>query len=318
MNTLHAREARRTFRALSQRAALTLVAVLLSACAAPVGPVLSGSSTLGRVQAEPTATTSASVKSSAQTVIATITVDPGSMLERDIIPQLRASFGLSTAEVKAALAGADSELLMSPGLTGFRRMEGMVPPGQYEIRKGTTLNELVAEWVRVSENRYRSLEASSASGNGLTAPQRLALASMVEAECLAGTHRQETATVFLNRLARGSKLQSCVTAEYALGYQRPFLTLRDVSVASDYNTYHTKGLPVGPICSVSDESLQAAITGKPDGRAFYFYYDYLANDMHFFSDYKTFRSAATKAKLRFEAESPVGVHDRIDKQTLYR
>lgn len=285
--------------------------MVLSGCAAAADSSSSDDSA-------PQPETTSQVEPPAPSVVATITVVRGSILERDIVPQLQQAFALSDADVKSALAAAQSALLIGPELTDFRRMEGMIPPGQYAIHEGTTLDELVAQWVDASEERYDSFLSSGAQGNDLTGPERLALASMVEAECLTGTHREETTAVFLKRLAEGWKLQSCVTAEYILGYQRPFLTLDDIAVESDYNTYYTTGLPVGPICSVSEESLQAAVEQSASGDAYYFYYDYLARDMYFFSDYGEFLAAAKKTKARFEAESPVGLREKINKQALYQ
>jgi len=140
---------------------------------------------------------------------------------------------------------------------------------------------------------------------------------MVEAECLAGTHQEEVATVFLNRLDDGSKLQSCVTAEYALGYQRPYLTSEDISKISDYNTYQVQGLPVGPICSISDASLKAAVSKKLDKHIYFFYYDYVLNDMFFYEDYKKFINEGNLSRKRFEANSTVDKRAKINKQALY-
>jgi len=294
---------------------LGVAALVLTACAAPADSSSSEGASLEQVQSETTVTP---VEPVAPSAVATVTVIRGSILERDIIPQLQEAFALSDAEVKASLTAAESTLLISDELTDFRRMEGMIPPGEYAIYEGTTLDELIAQWVASSEERYESLEASVEQGNDLTAAERLSLAAMVEAECLTGTHREETTALFLKRLAEGWKLQSCVTAEYILGYQRPFLLLADIAVESGYNTYYTTGLPVGPICSVSDESLQAAIEQSADGDAYYFYYDYVDRDMYFFSDYGEFLAASKATKARFEAESPVGLRDKINKQELYQ
>jgi cell division protein YceG involved in septum cleavage len=249
--------------------------------------------------------------------IGVIEVKGGEMLERDIIPQLSKVFSMSEQEVKETLAASGPSALISPTTTGFRRMEGMIPPGKYEIAEGSRLEENVALWIAASEKRYSTLLQSSKKPNNLEPAKHLALASIVEAECLGGAHNEEVATVFLNRLEDGSKLQSCVTAEYALGYQRPFLTTDDISVESDYNTYYVKGLPAGPICSVSDASLKAAIGQGNSSNIYYFYYDYVLNDMFFFSNYSEFQAGCKAASQRFEENSKVGRHDKINKQDLY-
>lgn len=250
--------------------------------------------------------------------IGVIEVKGGEMLERDIIPQLSKVFSMSEQEVKETLAASGPSALISPKTTGFRRMEGMIPPGKYEIAEGSTLEENEALWIAASEKRYSTLLQSCKKPNNLEPAKQLALASIVEAECLRGAHNEEVATVFLNRLEDGSKLQSCVTAEYALGYQRPFLTTDDISVESDYNTYYVKGLPAGPICSAGDASLKAAIGQGNSSDIYYFYYDYVLNDMFFFSNYSEFQAGCKAASQRFEENSKVGRHDKINKQDLYK
>lgn len=283
---------------------LSLVMILLSACGVTSSPA--------NQTAAPAAQTSES-----KAIIGVVEVKGGDMLERDIIPQLSLVFSLSEKEVKDTLAASGSSNLISSKTTGFRRMEGMIPPGKYEIAKGSTLEENVSLWIAASEKRYSILCPSSTKTNDLPPAEQLALASMVEAECLAGSHNEEVATVFLNRLEDGSKLQSCVTAEYALGYQRPFLTTEDISVKNEYNTYYVKGLPAGPICTVSDPSLKAAAVQGNDSGIYYFYYDYILNDMFFFSDYSEFQKECRVSSQRFEENSKVDRHDKINKQVLY-
>jgi cell division protein YceG involved in septum cleavage len=248
-------------------------------------------------------------------VIATITVDAGSMLARDIMPQLCNAFSLKESKVKSVLALARSELI-SAKVTDYRRMEGMIPPGQYAIHQGATLQDQVSEWVATSEDRYRRLLSFTKRTNTLTDSKRLVLASMVEAECLGGKYQTKVAAVFLNRLARHERLQSCPTAEYVLGYQRPYLFYSDIAVRSQYNTYKVRGLPVGAICSVSDASLSAAMGKSENDVLEYFFYDYVLDDIPFFSDYRLFRKQARVSRKRFDHTSSVQAHAKINKQAL--
>ncbi|HET6350524.1 MAG TPA: endolytic transglycosylase MltG [Coriobacteriia bacterium] len=249
-------------------------------------------------------------------LVATITVKRGSQLERDIVPQLAKAFELTDEAVKSQLAAASSDLI-SKDAKGFRRMEGMISPGTYEVREDSALDELVATWVTASEGRYARVAESVAKPNDLSLSERLTLASMVDAECLGGDGRDKVAAAFLNRLSDHQRLQSCVTAEYAVGFQRPYLLNKDVEVKSAYNTYTTDGLPAGPICAVSDESLAVASAMSQDADVYYFFYDYMAGELHFFSDYTKFRKAAVASRARFDAESTVDAHDKVNKQDLY-
>ena len=250
-------------------------------------------------------------------LLGTLEIKDGDMLERDIIPQLSRVFELAVRDVKEVLAMPLASYLIREELTDFRRMEGIIPPGSYEIYEGETLNAWTKKMVEAAENRYASIRAQAGQVNSLIPDEQLVLASIVEAECLANQQYAETAAVFLNRLADQNALQSCVTVEYALGFQRAFLYEEDVKVQDPYNTYFVSGLPIGPICCMDDQSLLAAVLPTKDPSLYYFYYDYLLNEMFFYADYTKFATEAVASQERFVANPPVGMHDKINKQILF-
>jgi cell division protein YceG involved in septum cleavage len=250
-------------------------------------------------------------------LIGTLEIQDGDMLERDIIPQLILVFVLAEQDVKEALAVPLASYLIREEVTDFRRMEGIIPPGSYEIHEGETLDAWSKRMVEVAESRYSNLLARVGQVNSLKPDEQIVLASIVEAECLANKQYAETAAVFLNRLADQNALQSCVTVEYALEFQRAFLYEEDVLIQHPYNTYVVSGLPAGPICCVDDQSLMAAIQPSHDRSLYYFYYDYLLSKMFFYADYTTFATEATASRDRFMANPPVGMHEKINKQTLF-
>src|SRR5581483_11852101 len=95
------------------------------------------------------------------------------------------------------------------------------------------------------------------------------LASIVEKEAEAKAERPVIAGVFLNRLQKKMRLESCPTVLFALGKTKPRLSLDDLNVVSPYNTYRHRGLPPGPICSPGRESLLAVLT--PSGTDLLFF-----------------------------------------------
>ena len=245
----------------------------------------------------------------------TVTVRGGDTLERDIIPQLCEVFSLSEEEVKDALAIAQS-FLISDELTGFQRMEGIIVPGSYEVTD-QSLNDYVNIWIHDAERRYDKLLAASGDANELEAWKQLTLASIVDWECIGDEFQSETAAVFINRIHDDAKLQSCVTVEYALGYERPFLTLDDIKIDSEYNTYKTRGLPPGPICALDEKSLLAAIGKATDDSLYFFFYDYSLGTMKFFSDYGAFKEEANMSKQLYADTFDIGKYDKVDKRTAF-
>lgn len=249
-------------------------------------------------------------------LIGEITVRDGYMLRRDIIPQLCRVFGLTQEKVKQALAETGQDAGFS-SINDYRSFEGVMLPGKYRIFEGNKLELFLYDCLHDFEKATNTITTQTNGRNDLTLSEQVVLASIIQAECLGGEYLDETSTVFQNRMIADAKLQSCVTAEYALEYQRSFLTTKDVMIESAYNTYYVVGLPPGPICSFSIESLTAAMKTKMDSEIYYFYYDYLAEEMHFYADYSLFKKAASKSLGDFIQKSDVGPRDKINKQLQY-
>src|SRR5690625_7324314 len=91
-----------------------------------------------------------------------------------------------------------------------------------------------------------------------TVHEILTLASVIERESKFDKDRSKVSQVFINRMKSNMKLQSDITASYALGKHQILMSYDDIAVESPYNTYSVEGLPIGPIASPSIESIRAA------------------------------------------------------------
>lgn len=89
--------------------------------------------------------------------------------------------------------------------------------------------------------------------------QMVTMASIVEKETGLGEERPKVASVFINRLRIGMRLQTDPTVIYGLGNAyNGNLTRRDLQQPTPYNTYVIAGLPPTPIAMPSKASLNAA------------------------------------------------------------
>jgi UPF0755 protein len=142
--------------------------------------------------------------------------------------------------------------------------EGFLYPGVYSLPRDTTA-ESVIQTARNAFNAVLNSEMKNGfNQNGLSIQEAVTLASIVEKETVIDEEMPIIASVFLNRLKIGMKLEADPTVQYALGYNptqdtwwtNPLL-LPDLEVDSPYNTYLNPGLPPGPICNPGFNSLRA-------------------------------------------------------------
>lgn len=149
-------------------------------------------------------------------------------------------------------------------LSGATTTEGFLFPDSYILHRGTSAEQLIHEFVRNFGLRLSSGIKSAVDRQGLTIYEAVTLASLVEREAVHDEEKPLIASVFLNRLKIGMKLDSDPTVQYALGYDilaqtwwKNPLSLVDLQFNSPYNTYIYMGLPPAPIANPSLESLRA-------------------------------------------------------------
>jgi UPF0755 protein len=179
--------------------------------------------------------------------------------------------------------------------TGIETTEGYLFPARYDFEEGVTAGQIVDRLLGQYLLETEGLDLGGARGRlGLSEHQLVTVASLIEKEAATPEEKPLVASVIYNRMDRNMPLQIDATIQYALGKPKANLSLSDLRVDSPYNTYQNKGLPPGPICSPSRESLEAALNPEQTN---YLYYVLEANGhRHFFtSDYQDFLRAKEKA-----------------------
>ncbi len=174
------------------------------------------------------------------------------------------------------------------------KMEGFLFPDTYKIAENATEEDII-ELLHKQFLKVYGEEKEKAANTSLNAWELTTLASMVEEESKFDEDRPIVAGVFYNRLAKGQKLESCVTVIYALGEHRTKLYYRDLDVESPYNTYRNEGLPVGPISNPGRKSIAA--TFQPADTEYYYFKSDSAGKMYYSKTLAEHEAALKKSNI---------------------
>ena len=162
----------------------------------------------------------------------------------------------------------------------FRGHEGFLFPSTYLIPLAATPDQVTRMLTDQFSKELPPDAVARARSLGVTVPQAVTVASLVEREAQVEADRPLIAGVIYNRLRAQMPLQVDATIEYALPAHKTELSLRDLRLDSPYNTYQHAGLPPTPIANPGLPSLEAALhPAKTDA----LYYVYCGNGHHVFA-----------------------------------
>lgn len=157
---------------------------------------------------------------------------------------------------------AKNEILEGP-LPETLPPEGSLMPDTYPFQRGTTRAEVVERMKLAQDSFLAQVWAKRIPDLPISTPQELVtLASIVEKETGKADERPRVASVFINRLNRGMKLQSDPTIIYGIfgGQGKPSdrpIYKSDIETPTPYNTYTIPALPPGPIANPGRAAMEA-------------------------------------------------------------
>ena len=178
--------------------------------------------------------------------------------------------GVTSWQVVEALKSAD----FLGGDVAEIPAEGMLAPDSYEVTPGDDRNAVLSDMQAKQQLRINAVWEARQDDLPLASPEEmLVLASIIEKETGLAEERGQVASVFVNRLNQGMKLQTDPTVIYGVTKGRGVLGrgLRrsELNRPTPWNTYQIDGLPPTPIANPGLASLEAAVA--PDNTDFVFF-----------------------------------------------
>ncbi|WP_296742189.1 endolytic transglycosylase MltG [Mesorhizobium sp.] len=189
---------------------------------------------------------------------------------RDIMDLLKSGksvmYSLTIPEgltVEQALERVADQEALTGAMPAAMPPEGSIATDTLRYPRGYTRQQIVDKLLADQKKLVEEVWAHRAPDLPIANQQDfVTLASIVEKETGRGDERSRVAAVFLNRLAKGMRLQSDPTIIYGLfgGKGKPAdrpIYQSDIDKQTPYNTYLIKGLPPTPIANPGRAALEA-------------------------------------------------------------
>ena len=190
--------------------------------------------------------------------------------DQALVLRLTVAEGVTSWQVVDALKKAD----FLQGALETVPPEGTLAPGGYEVERGTERAAIIAQMTEKQAAVLAEAWAQRAEGLPYDTPEEaLIMASIIEKETGIAEERGRVASVFINRLQQGMRLQTDPTVIYGItkgeGVLGRGLRQSELRRETPYNTYVIDGLPPTPIANPGAEAIKAAV--NPDTTDFLFF-----------------------------------------------
>jgi UPF0755 protein len=168
--------------------------------------------------------------------------------------------GVTSWQVMQGLAAVD----VLEGEVNEIPPEGSLAPDSYEVREGDTRASVVERMRQAQDVILANAWEARQEDLPLQSPyEALILASIIEKETGVAEERGQVASVFVNRLNRGMRLQTDPTVIYGItegqGVLGRGLRQSELRAETPWNTYVISGLPPTPIANPGRASIEAAV-----------------------------------------------------------
>jgi UPF0755 protein len=177
--------------------------------------------------------------------------------KEDLAQKLAANFECDSMSVIDFLNNADS--LRKYNLDTNTVMTAVIP-NSYSILWNTPPQRIFKKLFNDQEKFWNQDRKRKAAALNMTPKQVYTMASIVEEETNKQDDKGKIASVYMNRIETGMKLEADPTVKFAMkNFGLKSIRYRHLAYPSPYNTYQQTGLPPGPICTPSPSTIDAVL-----------------------------------------------------------
>ena len=218
---------------------------------------------------------------------------PEGFTQFDIAKRIAANFPQNPpVDDKYILSLMDDTSLIKDIAPEAKNLEGYMYPSTYTFPKQTKAEDVIKTTVEQFKKIWKPEWSARAKELGRTPSEIVTIASLIETESKFDAERQIVASVIYNRLAKSIPLGIDQTAVYIAKMQNRWdgtINKSDLESDSPYNTRRFGGIPPGPISSVTESSIEAALNPAQTDYIFYVL-NVQANDgsHHFYASARDF------------------------------
>jgi UPF0755 protein len=146
----------------------------------------------------------------------------------------------------------------------------IVMPYTYNLNWNSTPEKIFEQFYTAYKKFWTDKRKAKADSLHLSLLQISSLAAIVDEETNKKDDKLNIASTYLNRVRTGMKLQADPTVKFAM---KNFALKRVLSVHlktdSPYNTYMYAGIPPGPICTPTPETIDAVLNAPKTDYLFF-------------------------------------------------
>lgn len=187
--------------------------------------------------------------------------------KEDFAKKIGANFEVDSLEAIKFLMSNDS---LAPYKLDTNTVMTVLIPNSYLFWWNGSFKKIFERLNRQHLYFWEGKRTSKAKELGFTPQEIYTIASIVEEETTKESDKGLIASVYFNRLKKGMKLEADPTVKYAMrNFELKRILHGHLEFPSPYNTYYKIGLPPGPICTPSINTIDAILNAPKTDYLFF-------------------------------------------------